>query len=62
VPFVGRAGQLLTKMIEAGFSRDEVHRERAEMPPAWQSNPEPDEIATCEPFLFRSSTRSSRRW
>ena len=55
IPFVGRAGQLLTKMIEAmGFSRDEVYIANIlKCRPPGNRNPEPDEIATCEPFLFR---------
>ena len=55
VPFVGRAGQLLTKMIEAmGFTRDEVYIANVlKCRPPGNRNPEPDEIATCEPFLFR---------
>jgi uracil-DNA glycosylase family 4 len=55
IPFVGRAGQLLTKMIEAmGFARDEVYIANVlKCRPPGNRNPEPDEIATCEPFLFR---------
>ena len=55
VPFVGRAGQLLTRMIEAmGFKRDEVYIANViKCRPPGNRNPEPDEIATCEPFLFR---------
>jgi uracil-DNA glycosylase family 4 len=55
IPFVGRAGQLLTKMIEAmGFSRDEVYIANVvKCRPPENRNPEPDEIASCEPFLFR---------
>jgi uracil-DNA glycosylase len=55
VPFVGRAGQLLTKMIEAmGFSRDDVYIANVlKCRPPGNRNPEPDEIAMCEPFLFR---------
>jgi DNA polymerase len=55
VPFVGRAGQLLTKMIEAmGFTRDEVYIANViKCRPPGNRNPEPDEIATCEPFLLR---------
>lgn len=55
IPFVGRAGQLLTKMIEAmGFRRDEVYIANVlKCRPPGNRNPEPDEIATCEPFLFR---------
>lgn len=54
-PFVGRAGQLLNRMIEAmGFRREEVYITNVIMcrPPS-NRTPEPDEIATCEPFLFR---------
>jgi uracil-DNA glycosylase family 4 len=55
VPFVGRAGQLLTKMIEAmGFSRDDVYIANVvKCRPPENRNPEPDEIESCEPFLFR---------
>ena len=55
VPFVGRAGQLLTKMIEAmGFSRDDVYIANVvKCRPPDNRNPEPDEIESCEPFLFR---------
>jgi uracil-DNA glycosylase family 4 len=54
-PFVGRAGQLLTKIIEAiGFKREEVlignvNRCR---PPA-NRPPTPEEAAMCKPFLLR---------
>jgi uracil-DNA glycosylase len=53
VPFVGQAGQLLTKMIEAmGFSRDDVYIcNVVKCRPPGNRNPEPDEIAACEPFL-----------
>jgi uracil-DNA glycosylase len=55
VPFVGRAGQLLTKMIEAiGLRRDDVYIANViKCRPPENRNPEPDEVATCEPFLFR---------
>jgi uracil-DNA glycosylase len=55
IPFVGRAGQLLTKIIEAiGLSRDEVYIANViKCRPPGNRNPEPDEVATCEPFLFR---------
>jgi len=52
-PFVGAAGQLLTKMIDAmGFSRESVYICNVIKcrPPA-NRNPEPDEVAACEPFL-----------
>jgi DNA polymerase len=54
VPFVGRAGQLLTRMISAmGFERDEVYIANViKCRPPGNRDPEPDEIATCEPFLF----------
>jgi uracil-DNA glycosylase family 4 len=55
VPFVGRAGQLLTKMIEAmGLKRDDVYIANVlKCRPPGNRNPELDEIAQCEPFLFR---------
>jgi len=54
-PFVGRAGQLLTKMISAmGLSRDDVYIANIIKcrPPA-NRNPEPDEVEMCEPYLIR---------
>jgi uracil-DNA glycosylase family 4 len=53
VPFVGRAGQLLTKMIEAmGLSREQVYIcNTVKCRPPNNRNPEPDELETCEPFL-----------
>ncbi|MFL5272223.1 MAG: uracil-DNA glycosylase [Anaeromyxobacteraceae bacterium] len=52
-PFVGKAGQLLTKMIEAmGFRRDEVYIANVvKCRPPGNRDPEPDEIEACEPFL-----------
>ena len=52
-PFVGVAGQLLTKMIEAmGFRRDDVYICNViKCRPPGNRNPEPDEVASCEPFL-----------
>lgn len=54
-PFVGRAGQLLTKIIEAmGLTREQVYIANViKCRPPGNRNPEPDEVATCEPFLFR---------
>jgi len=54
-PFVGRAGQLLTKIIEAiGMTRDDVYIANViKCRPPGNRNPEPDEVATCEPFLFQ---------
>jgi DNA polymerase len=55
IPFVGRAGQLLTKIIEAiGLTRDAVYIANViKCRPPENRNPEPDEVATCQPFLFR---------
>jgi hypothetical protein len=55
IPFVGRAGQLLTKIIEAiGLRRDDVYIANViKCRPPENRNPEPDEVATCQPFLFR---------
>lgn len=54
-PFVGRAGQLLTKMINAmGFDREEVFIANIiKCRPPGNRNPQPDEIAACQPFLFK---------
>ncbi len=53
VPFVGKAGQLLTKMIEAmTFRRDDVYIcNVVKCRPPNNRDPEPDEIEACEPFL-----------
>ena len=55
VPFVGRAGQLLTKIIASiGLTRDQVYIANVvKCRPPSNRNPEPDEVHTCEPFLFR---------
>jgi DNA polymerase len=52
-PFVGRAGQLLTKMLEAvKVSRDEAYITNAvKCRPPGNRNPEGDELAACAPFL-----------
>jgi uracil-DNA glycosylase family 4 len=55
-PFVGRAGQLLTDIIERGMglSRAQVYICNViKCRPPENRNPEPDEVASCEPFLFR---------
>jgi uracil-DNA glycosylase len=51
--FVGRAGQLLTKIIEAmGLRRDDVYIANVlKCRPPNNRNPEPDEVASCRPFL-----------
>ena len=55
MPFVGRSGQLLTKIIEAiDLKREDVYIANViKCRPPQNRNPEPDEINTCEPFLFR---------
>jgi len=52
-PFVGAAGQLLTKMIEAmGLTREQVYIANVvKCRPPGNRVPEPDEIAACAPFL-----------
>ena len=59
LPFVGRAGQLLTKIIEAiGLGRDDVYIANViKCRPPENRNPEPDEVETCEPFLFQQIDR-----
>src|SRR3954454_23340065 len=54
-PFVGRAGQLLTKIIEAiALKREDVYiADVIKCRPPENRNPEPEEVASCEPFLFR---------
>ena len=55
IPFVGRAGQKLTQIIEAiGLKRDDVYIANViKCRPPENRNPEPDEVESCEPFLFR---------
>ena len=52
-PFVGRAGQLLTRMIAAmGFERSDVYIcNVVKCRPPGNRTPEPDEVSACEPFL-----------
>jgi len=54
-PFVGQAGQLLTRIIEAiGLSRQEVYITNViKCRPPENRNPAPEEIAACEPFLIK---------
>ncbi len=54
-PFVGRAGQLLTKMIEAiGMKREDVYIANVvKSRPPGNRTPEKDEVEACIPFLFR---------
>lgn len=54
-PFVGRAGQLLDKIIAAiGLAREDVYIANiVKCRPPGNRTPERDEVETCEPFLFR---------
>jgi DNA polymerase len=60
-PFVGRAGQLLTKIIKAmGFAREDVYianilKCRPDMPAGSFGNraPTPQEMQTCRPYLIK---------
>ncbi len=54
-PFVGRSGQLLTRMLAAiGFERDQVYICNViKCRPPQNRDPLSDEIATCSPFLHR---------
>jgi len=54
-PFVGQAGQLLNKIIQAiQLRREEVYIANIiKCRPPENRNPEPDEIAACEPFLIK---------
>jgi uracil-DNA glycosylase family 4 len=54
-PFVGRAGELLTKIIGAiDLTREDVYIANViKCRPPGNRNPEPDEVATCSPFLLR---------
>ncbi len=53
--FVGKAGQLLTKMIEGmGFTRDEVFICNInKCRPPGNRKPEPDEVDACRPYVER---------
>jgi len=55
LPFVGRAGKLLTQMIEAmGLRRSDVYIcNVVKCRPPENRAPEKDEVAACSPFLFR---------
>ena len=56
--FVGRAGQLLTKILQAiGFGRDEVFITNVlKCRPPQNADPQPHQVAECEPFLVRQIT------
>lgn len=61
LPFVGRAGQLLTQMINKTAQREEIEISRDDVyicnvvkcRPPGNRNPEPKEMRTCGPFLER---------
>ncbi|MEO7652506.1 MAG: uracil-DNA glycosylase, partial [Bryobacteraceae bacterium] len=61
LPFVGRAGQLLTQMIEGTAKKEGISLVRSDVyicnvvkcRPPGNRTPEPDEMATCGQFLFR---------
>jgi len=55
IPFVGRAGQLLTKMIEAmGYTRETVYIANiVKCRPPENRNPFEDESESCIPYLYR---------
>ena len=56
IPFVGRAGKLLTDIITKGMGldREEVYIANVvKCRPPGNRNPEPDEIVACEPFLHK---------
>jgi DNA polymerase len=54
LPFVGKAGELLTRMIERGLeiARGDVYIcNIVKCRPPQNRNPQPDEVAACKPFL-----------
>lgn len=55
LPFVGKAGQLLTKIIEAmGLTRQQVFIANVlKCRPPGNRQPQPDEILNCQPYLMR---------
>ncbi len=54
-PFVGKAGQLLTKILQSiHLDREQVYIANiVKCRPPQNRNPEPDEISSCRPFLLR---------
>jgi len=56
-PFVGRAGQLLTKIIEAiDLTREDVYIGNIiKCRPPKNRDPEPDEVDSCMPFLMKQT-------
>jgi uracil-DNA glycosylase len=53
IPFVGRAGQLLTRLVEGiGLTRDDVYIANVvKCRPPGNRDPQPDEIEACRPYL-----------
>ena len=54
-PFVGKAGQLLTRILQSiNLTREEVYITNiVKCRPPQNRNPEPDEIQSCNPFLMK---------
>src|SRR5215203_2893183 len=54
LPFVGRAGQLLNKLLEEiGLAREDVFIANVlQSRPPGNRDPQPEEIQACEPYLF----------
>lgn len=64
-PFVGRAGRLLTEIITKGMKmrREDIYIcNVVKCRPPENRNPEPDEVAACEPFLIRQLELIKPRW
>ncbi len=65
IPFVGRAGQLLTQMIENTAKKEGIAIKRADVyicnvvkcRPPGNRTPEPDEMEICGQFLYRQLLR-----
>jgi uracil-DNA glycosylase family 4 len=55
IPFVGRAGKLLSELLaENGLARDDVFIANVlKSRPPGNRDPQPDEIEACKPYLFR---------
>jgi uracil-DNA glycosylase family 4 len=58
LPFVGRAGELLTRIVEAmGMTRDQVYIANiVKCRPPGNRDPQPDEVAACRSYLERQIT------
>ena len=62
VPFVGAAGQLLTKLLPRSGSRARTSTSTTSLKcrPPGNRDPQPDEIQSCEPQLWRKSSSSGQ--